>query len=274
MAKGPAKSVAVYFDEFALSGYLNATDQTITPETPVTTCLSDAGPRRLVGNYDVGHSDQGLMDTTDDSYDEQLFTAMGEAGDHYLTKMWAGSAEGALAYDSIVKISGSPRSAAVGGAVVLNFDSAGAGGIVRGVALRSAVVTDAGNGTGQNTGATAALVEYAVIFRVLVFDGTNITLTVEQSTDDGDVDAYELITGLTSGELTDIGVVRASTVAATEAYKRAVVAGTFTSATILITAGAVMGTGQRAATESLKVLAAGDARGHRPSNRSLTLTRG
>ena len=242
MVKQPAKSVSVYFDEFAFSGYLNSTEQTITPETPVVSSLGDAGPRRLVGNYDVGHSDQGFMDTADDSYDEQLFTAMFESGDHYLSKMWAGTAEAAVAYDSIVKISGEPRSAAVGGAIVLNFDSQGAGGLVRGVVLRNADVVAAGNGTGQNTGITAAGVEYAVIFRLIAFVGTDITITVEDSDDDG-TDPWVLVAGLTSGALAAPGVVRASTVLATKAWKRVAITGTITSATILVTAGTVMGTG-------------------------------
>ncbi|OFW68306.1 MAG: hypothetical protein A2Y74_05980 [Actinobacteria bacterium RBG_13_63_9] len=239
MAKVPAKSAAVYFDEFVFSGYLNSTDQTVTPETPVTSALSDAGPRRVMGNYDVSHSDQGFMDTADDSYDEQLFTAMVEAGDHYLGKMFAGIAEGAVAYESVVKISGEPRSAAVGGAIVLNFDSQGSGGIFRGVVLRSGAAV-VGNGAGQNLGATVAGQELAVVFRVIAVAGGNIQMHIEGGA--ADPPAVD-IAGLTTTLMVAPGVERVSTIAATDAWKRVVTAGTFTSATILVTIGVVMGSG-------------------------------
>ena len=239
MAKQPAKSMAVYFDEFIFSSYLNSTDQTITPELPVVTALSDAGPRRVVGNYDVSHSDQGFMDTLDDSYDEQLFTAMGEAGDHCLSKLPTGIAEGSISYDSLVKISGEPRSAAVGGAILLNFDSQGSGGIVRGVVLRSGAAV-VGNGAGQNLGATVAGQELAVMFRVIAVAGGNIILHIEGGA--ADPPAVD-IAGLTTSLMTVPGCERVSTIAATNAWKRVVTAGTFTTATILVTIGVVMGTG-------------------------------
>jgi hypothetical protein len=237
--KQPAHSAAIYFDEFVFSGYLNSTDQTITPELPVVTAFGDAGPRRLVANYDVSHSDQGFMDTADDSYDEQLFTAMGESGDHYLGKMFAGIAEGAVAYESIVKISGEPRSAAVGGAILLNFDSQGSGGVARGVVLRSGAAV-VGNGTGQNTGATVAGQEYAAIFRVIAVAGGNIQMHIEHGA--ADPPAVD-IAGMTTSLMTVPGVERVSTILATNAWKRCVISGTFTSATILVTVGVVMGSG-------------------------------
>ncbi|MCJ7797118.1 MAG: hypothetical protein MUQ56_10195, partial [Thermoleophilia bacterium] len=234
--------MAVYFDEFVFSSYLNSTDQTITPETPVVTALSDAGPRRVMANYDVSHSDQGFMDTADDSYDEQLFTAMGEAGDHYLTKMFAGTVEASVAYDSIVKISGEPRSAAVGGAILLNFDSQGSGGLVRGVVLRNATVAGAGDGTGQNLGTTVAGQEFAVIFRVIAVAGGTITMHIEEGAADPPITD---IAALTTTAMAVPGVERYSIVVPTLAWKRVVIAvgGGFTSATVLVTAGVVMGTG-------------------------------
>ena len=244
--KQAAKSAAVYFDEFIFSTYLNSTEQNVTPETPVVTSLGDAGPRRLMGNYDVGHSDQGFIDTADDAYDEQLWAAMNDSGDHYLGKMLGGAtppAEGTIAYESIVKISGQPRSAAVGGAILLNFDSQGSGGLFRGLVLRAADLVAAGDGTGQNQGVTVLGQEYAVVFRVIAVAGGNITLHIEESQNDGGGDPYADIAGLTSGALVAAGVVRVSTTAATEAWKRVVAAGTFTTATVLVTAGTVMGTG-------------------------------
>jgi len=244
VVKQPAKSAAVYFDEFVFSGYLNSTSQDLTPELPKIDCLDGAGPRRLMGNYDVAHSDLGFMDTADDAYDDQLWMAMNDSGDHYLGKMFGGNTpptEGTIAYESIVKNSGQPRSAAVGGAQLLNMDSQGSGGIFRGLVLRSANLVAAGNGTGQNQGATVSGEEYAVVFRVIAVAGGSITLKIQQSTDNGVADLYADVAGLTSGALAAAGVVRVSTTAVTEAWKRVVASGTFTSATVLVTAGSVMG---------------------------------
>jgi len=242
VAKVGNTATRIYFDEFDLSGVLNASEQTVEQETQEVTCFSDSGPRRVVGNYDVAHSDLGLLEPADDGADEQIFTALGEAGDHYLTKLFGANAEGGVAYDSLVHISGEPRSAQKGGAVLLNFESRGSNGISRGLVLANAAVVATGQRTGRNQGATTSGQKYRVIFRVLAFNGTNITLKIQESQNDGSPDAYADVSGLTSGALTAIGVVEASTTAATEAWKRVDISGTFTSATILVTAGVVEGT--------------------------------
>ncbi len=242
MVKVANRLTRVYLDEFDFSGFLNSTDQNIDQELAVVTAFSDSGPRVVPGNYDVKHSDLGLFEPTDDGYDEQVHALLEDASDHFLTKLFGANAIGNVAYDSVVRLSGQPRSAAKAGAVLLNFDSGGAGGIVRGVVLGNKVTTGAESLAGQNQGATTSPTEYAVIFRVLAFTGTNITLKVQESSDDGGGDAYADIAGLTSGALTAIGVVRATTTATTEAWKRLNISGTFTSATILVTAGVVQGT--------------------------------
>ena len=236
-----AKSVRVYLDKYNLSGDLNATDQAFNVETPLVTCFSNEGPRRVEGNYDTEDNDLGFFDGDAGAHDAILAAIVGDGIDHYLGKLF-GTTEGDTAYEKIVRIDGQPRSGGLGGAVLLNFSSKGSGGAYRGVILRSATVTGAGNGTGQNLGATVSGDEFAVTFRVLSFTGTNITLKVQESSDDGGGDAYADIASLTSGALTAIGVVRVSTTAATEAWKRLNVSGTFTSALILVTCGTVAGT--------------------------------
>lgn len=236
-----AKSVRVYLDKYDLSGDLNSTSQSFNVETPVVTCFNHTGPRRLEGNYDTEDSDLGFFDGDTAAYDAILASIVGDGIDHYLGKTF-GTTEGDTAYEKIVRISGQPRAGGIGGAVLLNFDAKGAGGAYRGVILRSATVTGAGNGTGQNLGATVSGDEFAVTFRLLSFTGTNITLKVQGSSDDGGGDAYADIASLTSGALTAIGVVRVSTTAATEAWKRLNVSGTFSSALILVTCGQVAGT--------------------------------
>jgi hypothetical protein len=232
----------IYLDEFDLSGVLNSITQNVDQATPVVTCISDAGPRRIVANYEMKANALGFFEPTDDGYDEQIWAMLNDGDtDHYLTHLFGASAIGNVAYDMVARISGQPRSAAVGGAILLNYDTEGANGIVRGLVLGNKTTTGAESLTGQNQGVTTAGTIYAVIFRVLTFNGTNITLKVQESSDDGAGDAYADIAGLTSGALTDIGVVRATTVAATEAWKRLDISGTFTSCAIVVTAGTVQG---------------------------------
>ena len=240
MAKLPASPSRIYLDEFDISGYLTSTSLDLTQETAGVTTFADAGPRRVVGNYDFSQSHAGLLDPTDDAYDEQIFALLDDS-DHYLTQLFGANAMGSVAYDSLVHLTGQPRSAAVGGAILLNFDTAGSGGVSRGLVLASKTTTGAENLTGYNMGATGAGTEFRVIYRVLTFDGTDITLHIEESSDDAAADAYEDIVGLTE-TFTDVGVATDTVVIATEAWKRCVVSGDFTSALILVTAGIVQGT--------------------------------
>lgn len=232
----------VYFDEFDLSGVVNSLSLTVDQETPVATSLADAGPRRIIANYDVSASNLGFLEPTDEGYDEQLFAALTDGEDHYLTQLFGANAAGSVAYDTVIRVPSQPRSASVGGAILLNFDSEGSEGIVRGLVLGNKTTTGAEDLTGYEQILTNAGTTYAVIFRVLSFAGTNITLKVQESTNDGGGDAYADITGLTSGALSDIGVVRVTTVLATEAWKRVNISGDFTSCLILVTAGIVQGT--------------------------------
>lgn len=239
MAKVSNLATRVYMDEFNWSGVLNSTEQRINQETPVVTAFSDAGPRRVVGNYDAEHSDLGFFDSDDDGYDEQVFALLDNT-EHYLTKLFGANAIGSIAYDHVISLVNQPRSAQAGGAVLLNFDSAGRDGVVRGLVLGNKVTTGAESLTGYNQGVTTAGTIYAAIFRVLAFDGTDITLKIQESSDDAAADAYADIVGLTA-TFTGIGVERDTITIVTEAWKRLNISGDFTSATILVTGGVVQG---------------------------------
>ena len=241
MGKVANRQTRVYLDEFNLSGELNSTEQNLKQELAKTEAFSNDGPRRIVGNYDVRHSELGLFDPTTELYDEQLFAMLTDGADHYLTKLFGANAEGSVAYDSVVRIKGQPRSAQSGGAVLPNFDSEGSEGLVRGVVLGNVTSSGAEDRTGRNQGATSAPAVYAVAFRVISFTGTDITLALEESSDDGGGDAYAAISGLTN-TFTAAGVARETIAVATEAWKRLAISGTFSSAEVLVTAGVVAGT--------------------------------
>lgn len=243
MAKVSNLNTRIYLDEFDLSGYLNASGLDIEQETPVVTCLSDGGPRRAVGNYDHTQDHTGFFDGADNAFDERAFVDLNTDEDHFLAQLFGANAENSRGYEAIVRLARQPRSAALGGAVLLNLQSEGSGGLVRCTVLRNATLVGVGNGTGRNLGATASGTVFAVVFRVLAFSGVNLTLALEESQNDGGADPYAAIAGL-SNAFTAIGVSRKTTTAATEAWKRvaATSPGGFTSATVLVTAGTVQGT--------------------------------
>jgi hypothetical protein len=191
-----------------------------------------------VGNYDHKQSHAGLFDAVALGYDAQMFALLAD-GDHYLTQLFGANAMGNVAYDSIVQLTSEPRSAAVGGAVALNFETAGSGGLARGLVMANKTTTGAENLTGYNLGATGAGTVLQAIFRVLAFNGTNITLHIEHGA--ADPPAVD-VAGLTSTAMVAIGCQRVTVATATNAWKRVVLSGTYTSATVLVTLGVVQGT--------------------------------
>lgn len=252
MSKVPARSTRIYLDAIPVYGSLNSSSQEVTQNTPTSECFGDNGPKRsAAGPYDVSHDDMGFLEPeapdpdngfvgTDLEVWNRMFLESSEDDedeDHYLGKFFAGGTEGNIAYESVIRIQGVPRSASLGGMVMMGFKSVGAGEMFRGYILRNATVTGAGNGTGVDAGVTQIGETYRAIFRLVSFTGTDITMKLQQSSDNGAGDAYADIAGLTSGALTETGIVVAETTNETERYKRVVVSGTFTSAVIVVTAG-------------------------------------
>lgn len=244
MAKVANTATRTYFDEFDLSGELNSFGIDFEQEVTKSEGFSDTGPRRVIGNYDHSGSFLGMFEPTSGAYDDNIFAAIGDSSDHYMAVAPGANAEGSIVYERTVRVSDEPRSAQTGGLVLLNFDDEGAAGHVRGIILGNSTETGAGTSTGINQGATTTTAEYQVVFRLITFTGTDITIKVQQSSDDGSGDAYADVSGLTSGSLAAAGVVRVSTTASTEAWKRLdfSTSGGFSSAVILVTAGLVTGT--------------------------------
>jgi hypothetical protein len=229
-----------FVDQYDLSGDLNAGNQGVTQPEIDTTCFA-GGPSSLVDYYQTKDDWNGFFARTVGVkvIDDVLNDLIGDENDHYLLKLFAGNTENAIAYEMIERLNANPISGRVGGAVLLSSSFGGSGPCYRGVVLRSATVAGTGNGTGRNLGATLVTDEFAVTFRVVGGTFTSIGLKVQQSSDDGGGDAYADVAGL-AHTFTTPGVFRATTMAATEAYKRVVVSGFVgTNALILVTAGTV-----------------------------------
>lgn len=249
MSKTPARSIRVYLDHVAAYSSLNSSAQNISQATPSVECFGDNGPKVIVDKYDYDHDDMGFFEPEAadpeggfTGIDEEVWTRMflesavdDEDVDRYLGKCFAGITEGNVAYESVVRLASVPRSAQIGGAVMMGFKSVGAGRLFRGLVLRSGTLTGGGNGTGQNVGGNAEGDTLRVIFRLISFTGTSITLKVQHAPTVGG--SYVDVAGLTSGALTERGIVVAETTLAVDDFLRVVTSGTFTSAAILVTAG-------------------------------------
>jgi hypothetical protein len=240
MAKLAANQTRVFLDEFRISADLQSFDLSVEQERARVDDLESAGPERLVGNYDHKFGANGFFDGADNAFDERVRVDLNTDEDHYLAVIF-GTTEGSPGYEQVVRLSEEVRSGGVGGAIMLNIQAEGSGRMARVKALRFATVTGAGNGTGQNLGATVSGQTLVATFRVISFSGTDITMKIQESSDDGAGDAYADVAGLTSGALSAAGVVRVTTTAATEAWKRVVVSGTITSMAILVTLGVSAG---------------------------------
>ncbi len=243
MAKLSNVGTRIWLDQYDLSGFLNSGEQTVNQELIRAECFSDTGPHRIVGNHDHKHSHNGFFDGAEDQIDEILDALRESPTDHYLAHLWGANAEGGIVYESLVRLSSKPISGANGGAVLLNTEFEGAGGISRGMILRNATVSANGNGTGRNVGATTLGQVFQVVFRVFSGTFTSFDLKIQESANDGSPDAYADVAGLAQTGIAAPGVWRVTTTAATEAWKRVVVANwNGTNAVIGVTAGYVAGT--------------------------------
>lgn len=241
MAKVASHPSRIWLDHYPLASYLTATERKIEQETIPVTTFADAGPRRLVGNYDHSGSHSGLFDagsTTD--LDPILQVLSNDSADHYMLQTFGSASEGALGLDSVIRFKSRAFKSAVGAATLLSFEDEGSGALIRSTVLRSATVTGTGNGTGQNLGATISGQQLLVTYRILSITGGAITMQIHESSDNGAGDAYASIAALASGSLAAVGVTRVSTTGATEAWKRVTISAmAASSATILVSIGLV-----------------------------------
>lgn len=247
MARQAARNIRLYWDELPISGYLNAFSATINQELPVVTTFADDGPRVVPANYDYTATFGGFSDFVDGDIDERLNTDFVAGLNHYLgacpVTVAGVPTENSVAYEYTVALATRPQAFATGAAAGFTVTAQGNTEVVRGLVLRSGTVTGTGNGTGRNMGTTTAGQGFAITFRVLGGTFDSIALKVQESSDDGDSDAYADITGAVSGTIEEPSVVRVVITAATEAWKRVVVSSfAGDNAVILVTAGVAAGT--------------------------------
>ncbi len=241
MTKVSAQQTRVYLDEFDLSGDLNSSMLDVRNELANVTTFADKGPRRVEGNYDTTHQHTGFFDGATDGIDDAVFAALGSDSDHYLAQLFGGDDEGAVGYESVVRIERQPRVARVGEAVSLSFDAAGSNGTAHAAVLRNGSISGVGTGTGRDLGVTAAGQTVVVTARVIGGTFANLAFDIQQSNDDGSTDPYANVNGL-AFTFSEPGVSRKTISVATEAWKRVRVrAFAGTSAQLLVTIGVLQG---------------------------------
>ncbi len=238
-AKQAANQLRLWLNQYALSGYLSGWTQNISQELPDVTCLSDEGPRFVVGNYGVNGSLTGFFEPTDDGFDEYMHGFLQSATTKYLGAAVGQGAAGQVAYENVIDITGEPRTANIGGAILLNCDYTGAGQLARGMVNLNATISGDGNQTGQNHGASTAGQTFQAIVRVISATAlTRMDIHIEESQNDGGADPYADIAGMSQTEIAAAGVWRLTTTAATEAWKRCVISNwNGTSALVVVTMG-------------------------------------
>jgi len=79
MAKLAAKACNLTIDAVPLEDDVDSFSLNVTPEVPVTTALSDAGPRRVVGNYDYSLDLSGAADFAAAQSDATLYNLCSDA---------------------------------------------------------------------------------------------------------------------------------------------------------------------------------------------------
>lgn len=137
MAKIAAKVANLAIGAVALEGYADSISLNVDQETPVTTAISDAGPRAVVGNYDFGLELSGKADFAAGLSDATIFALVGDADGAAMAFDPTGNSAGASDpnYDSTsVVLSSYKISAAVGGAVEYSASFKGAAALSRAVA--------------------------------------------------------------------------------------------------------------------------------------------
>lgn len=243
MTKKHGACLRLYFDEFNASGYASKFSRKIKVDTSDVSNFGSAGSKEyLEGMRDWTGDWTGFFDNTAAGWDYETFARLQNGSDHYVGQVLAATvaasaAAGDTCWEDVVHWTDQPREFDIGGSIALSGSLQGTGGTSQGTVLFAGAVTEDGNQTGINCGASAAASTTVVTYRVLAVSGAGtIALTIEQSQDDGSGDAYAAINDLASGNLTAVGTTRKTYTGATEAWKRLVVDITdFTSVTLLVT---------------------------------------
>lgn len=80
MAKRAARDADLTINSVSFEELADEISLKVQPETPEVTCLADAGPRRVMGNYDFTMSVKGAADFASGASDATLFGMLSSSG--------------------------------------------------------------------------------------------------------------------------------------------------------------------------------------------------
>lgn len=238
MAIPHSKSTRVYLDAYDISGKSSSMAPSAEVETADVTCLDDTARTFIPGNTNARISHNGFWEDGAAGLDAIL--AGYDAGARgILTYCPAGVADGAFAYSNHQAIMTSkPITSRVGEAVALNSEWQVSGGLKRLLVVYEASPTASADGSGVSFGsAGVAGSGEAVIHCTSVTGAGTIDVKLQQSSDNGDTDAWADISGGAFTQLAAIGSERITWSGAAEQYVRAVITiSGFTGCTLFVAA--------------------------------------
>lgn len=136
MAKQPAKNINIAIGAVVIEDDVSSSRLGITQEVPEVTSYADAGPRRVVGNYDWSLGLEGFPDFASGQSDATLFALVGDADGAASAYDPTGAAAGANDpnYDGTIVLESYEIAGAVGGPVTFSASLPGTSALTRAVA--------------------------------------------------------------------------------------------------------------------------------------------
>lgn len=244
MGRTAAKNAEIYVNEHNLSGRSNAFEMAVDNNLIDVSCFGDTGLVFVEGLYGAELRQNAFLDPDEAGIDEIIWDELGVAAAAMVGYAPIGTGtKGNVVYEANARPKEQVRPVEIAGALLLNVNWQMGTGIVRGILLQNEAVTASGvvAGTARELGATTSPSTFVTIIRCLAFDGTNLTVDIEESSNDGGGDAYELIAGMQQ-VITGVGSWRLTTTSSTEAWKRVnITAFTGISMTIMVVCGIIQG---------------------------------
>ena len=198
---GHSKALRAYFDGFRVSQTVSAGDITFTCDGVEYTPIEGDYKSLLQGKAGMTCSLNGFLDIAEGGWDSTEYAAINDGG-HNITICPVGTAGGSIAYVTRQFSTGDSRAFDQANVVMLNWsgqhessEDFGRGTVLTtGEWTATAADEDAGDDVGAATTADTTIIN---VHCTALTGFTDVDVQIEESSDDGDVDAYAQVTGWT-----------------------------------------------------------------------------
>lgn len=237
MAKQSGLGDNFFVDQYNISGDIASLDTISVPMSPlVSTGIDKSAVERLPGHRDAHLEGTSFFnDATSQEHDALKSLPTTDRVFTYLR----GTTLGNPAFSMVAKQIDYNGNRADDGSFTFKFSAdANAYGGDWGVQMTAGVRSDstATNGTSVDFGTGSTTFGLQMYVHLLTFTGTSVTITLQESSDNGAGDAFAAVTGATTGALTTPQAMRLATsrTQTVERYLRVVTSGTFSAATFVV----------------------------------------